>query len=89
MDNISGKRLLILGGAVQQLKVVKAAKAMGAHALALLHKQIHDLHIHLRHQMLHQIGYVLIMDIKCSPVDIRPAADLADRNPADFFLFPQ
>lgn len=33
MDNISGKRLLILGGAVQQLKVVKAAKAMGAHVI--------------------------------------------------------
>ena len=33
MDNISGKRLLILGGAVQQLKVVKAAKAMGVHVI--------------------------------------------------------
>lgn len=33
MDDISGKRLLILGGAVQQLKVVKAAKALGVHVI--------------------------------------------------------
>ncbi|MBR1443562.1 MAG: hypothetical protein IJ583_08520, partial [Firmicutes bacterium] len=33
MENLKGKRLLILGGAVQQLKVVQASKNMGVHVI--------------------------------------------------------
>ena len=33
MDNLKGKRLLVLGGAVQQLKVVKAAKELGVYVI--------------------------------------------------------